>query len=262
MKNLILSLGLILGLTSFQAEAGIVDEAIDFVKGLIGKFSGETSKSDELKMPVIPKVVSNAKDVSGYKDDSDSDHDFYKKLSESQRKELSVGFVNELYQVVLGREPLYQEFQGKVSVLLQGGSREGVYRSLVLSDKYAGFEQTNTEPSEDVVTFTIQFLGEYLDASLEKEKLENFNFYTIKRFLIERCLETMDAFPSSQSIHSWFAFVSFGLESNKSVKWSQKHRKLGSKESYYAWGRGIPADILKSEVILKLHKVFNELQLR
>ncbi len=243
-----------------SAEANIINDITNFFKGLMSKVTDSSPK--EIQMPVIPKIVRNAKDVSSYDKKSNSKSEFFESLSEEQRKDISIGFVNELYKEVLGREPSLSEFQGKVGVLLQGGSREGVYRSLVLSDKFLTFEQTNNEPSSAVVEFTVKFLAKFLDAGLEEEKVEKLNFYTIKRFVIERCLETLDVFPNEHSILSWFAIMSSDLEKENRVQWKQKHRTLSKREAYYQWGSKIPLDILKSEVIIKLHKVFNELQLR
>lgn len=259
MKNIIIAI--VLCIFASTASAGIIDDIQVAILNFVRSFTEGESK--EIKMPAIPKVVKDAKDISGYgKEDLGLEHPFYKNLQEQQIKELSVGFVNEIFNVVLGREPTYDEFQGKVSVLLQGGSREGVYRSLVLSDKYLGFEQTRTDASDPVVDFTIDFLARQLDSGIERKKLENFNFYTIKRFLVEKCLETYDAFPNEHSKHSWFALTSEVLQKNEFMKWQQKHRLLNTSDQYYAWAEKIPADVVKSEIVIKLHKIFNELQLR
>lgn len=250
---------LIISFIVLSAEASIFDNIKSKVMGLIGS----KSQKNEIQLPTIPKINQNAKDASRMKvASSEFVHEFYKGISIEQKKELSVGFINELYKVLLDRDPLYEELSGKLSVLTQGGSREGIYRSIVLGDQYRRYESTDTTPSDMAVKKMVSYMEYFLASGMNAEKLGQVNFYSAKRVIIEKTLELLEAFPIEDELFKWFAVFSYEMEKDQFVKWTQKHRMQGSKASYYTWAKSLPLDILKSEVILRLHIVLNQYQMR
>ena len=80
----------------------------------------------------------------------------------------------------------------------------------------------------------------------------------VKKIVVEKTLELMDVFQSRSDVNRWFAVFSEDLEQR--LEWQQGHRKLGSRLIYMRWAKRIPLDILKSEIVIKLHHLMNSLQ--
>ena len=211
-------------------------------------------------MPPIPTAQKNPKDTSQLgKFDDLGKNPFVQSLSKERKTQLSIGFVNDIYAAVLKRGPSQRERLGKVNVLVQGGTREGVYRSLVLSREYRQYESREQPLSEQNQKMALSYFQDYLNSQVKAEKLKILNFYTLKRVLTESSLEVMDSFSSRKEVNSWFAILSEHFE--KKATWKQKHRQLKTRQRYFRWAEKMPMDIVKSEVIVKLHLLLNTLQL-
>ena len=210
-------------------------------------------------LPKIPIVKLDPKDATqiGQVDDR-LVNKFYQGLTRVQKTDLAVGFTNELYHVILGRLPTAKELRGRVNALLQGGSREGVYHSLVLGGEYHRHERQKNQLNNPVQQFVLNYLATYVNLQIAPQQLGPSNFHQIKRMVVEKSLEVIDAFSSRSDISAWFAVFSMALENQG--RWQQKHRQLKTDRRYLQWAERVPVDILKSEVMIKLHRTMNSLQ--
>ena len=216
----------------------------------------KSNKEQSISLPPIPRVRRDPKDVSQIgKRDERLDNAFFLGLSDQQRGGLALSFIDEVYEVVLGRKPIYGERDGKLNVLLQGGTREGLYRSLVLGEEYRVREMGRRPLSEENKKFVENYQRDYLRLQM---KFEQTDFWTLKRFVVERSLEVLDSFEKREDVSSRFAVLSEEFE--KVLSWEQAHRKLSSRVRYFQWANRVPLDIVKSEVILKIHYLMNSLR--
>ena len=235
-------------------------QALGQLKQMVeGLFPLSREASQAVTLPKIPVVKLDPKDATqiGQADDR-LVNKFYQGLTLTQKADLAVGFTNELYQVILGRSPTAKELQGRVNALSQGGSREGVYHSLVLGEEYAYHERKKNRLSNPSQQFVLNYLATYLSLQVAKQQLRQSNFHQIKRFVVEKSLEVIDAFSSRSDMSAWFAVFSMALENQG--RWQQKHRQLKTDRRYLQWAERVPVDILKSEVMIKLHRTMNSLQ--
>lgn len=257
MKILILALMLV---TPF-VHSSIFQDAYAIKEKVLIYLGFKKEKKIEPELPEIPTVNRNAKDTSQYNRKTDPMiKSFSDSLSDLQKEQLNSSFINEAYTAVLGREPLHDEYAAKISVLQQGGSREGLYRSIVLGSKYQSFEKGSDLTSNKTADFLTQILPEFTGFNMEKERLTQINFYTVKRVVTERFLEVIDAYDDEDNLRRWFAVLSHKLEESAPKTWKQRHRTFKSKNAYYHWSKKIPRDILKSEVYLRLHLLLNKQQ--
>ena len=90
------------------------------------------------------------------------------------------------------------------------GTREGVYRALVLDRDYAAKEGMEFPLNESSINFAIQFFSRFLNRALTKEQLEKSNFYTLKRVCVERVLEILESYilNNRDHLYDWYAVFS------------------------------------------------------
>jgi hypothetical protein len=227
------------------------------------------SDEHKLVLPAIPKVKHNAKSTAGFtaakvvKLQAKASPILQDKDRQQQMRQDNFHFVNELYQSVMENEPTGSELSQWMNVLDQGGSREGVYRALVLSNKYAGLENFDRTSSDQTIQFTRDFMGTYLDQQVESEQLEKVNSYSIKRIVVEQSLELIDTFnannPKGDQLPRWYAIISTELASNYPNLWKRKLRGTTNPQIHLQWAKSVPEQELKSELIIKLHRLFNHL---
>ncbi|MCY4643122.1 MAG: hypothetical protein OXB88_00735 [Bacteriovoracales bacterium] len=216
-------------------------------------------KKSPISLPQIPTIKRDPKDGSQIGKSNDRlTNSFYLKLNQEQKTQLSIGFVNESYAVILGRPPSPKERAQKVNILLQEGSREGIYRNLTLGEEYRRNESIKKNLSDQNKQFSSHYLKVYLNTRVNWNQSGYPGLHTVKRLLVERSLEIIDAFAKRSDVNSWFAV--FSEEIQKRLNWNQNHRKLDSRQRYFLWAQKMPIDILKSEVAIKIHLLMNSLQ--
>ena len=169
-------------------------------------------------------------------------------------------FVNELMQAVQQRKINQNEIANWMNVLNQGGSREGVYRAMILGDDYGELENFDKTTSEASATFAVEFLETYLEQTVSKDTLMQMNFYSVKRLVCEKSLEVLDAFSSIDDQARWFGVLSKNLATNYGEVFLSEIRKTKNAKAHYSWVKTVPTQHLKSETLIKLHQVFNHLQ--
>lgn len=249
---------------SFYAHSADIKSLFDKASKKLETLLGETTEvKDLITLPPIPVVKKNATSTDVY-DKSDpiyTQGEKFNKLNLEQKRKFRIAFLEELYKVVRSEELSNEKLISYLNVLEQDGTREGVYRSLVLDQVYLALESYEEKSTEKLVQFSINFGEEFLKREFSKQALEGLNLWSIKRILVEKSLEVLDAMASDQeSIYRWYAVLSENLATTYPQVWKSKLRKSTNRLTHYKWAREVPFQHIKSEVIIKLHRVMNFLQ--
>ena len=180
-------------------------------------------------------------------------------IATDQMNKANVSFLFEIYEAARRVKPNDNDVSKWMNVITQGGSREGVYRALVLDNTYAAMENYDTPMTDTGIEFAKYYVLEFMNKEISKDSLEKTNFYTLKRVLVEQTLEILDEllFKDVNLFYDWYAV--FSAESAKKYPnfFTNKIRKSVSRERHRKWAQYVPTQHVKSEVIIKLHKLFN-----
>lgn len=258
----VIKLVLFIFLFSPSAHAGIVDDIKVFIRPHLVKIIGQEQTDsilgqdpNKIVLPAIPKVEKDAKSIKSYGGGPKNNIEFKK----AQLNRYNYIFVQEVFEATRRSTASANDIAKWMNVLSQNGSREGVYRALVLDNTYAGLENFNQTLNPSTVDFTMYYLGKFLNKSIEKDSLEKANFYTVKREITERTLEIIDTFfaMSGDEVYNWYALFSADVAKNYPKAMNNSTRKEVSPEKHKAWAKSVPDQFIKSEVIIKLHNIFN-----
>ena len=97
-----------------------------------------------------------------------------------------------------------------------------------------------------------------MNNEIASETMERINFYRLKRELTDRSLETVDALSANlDEVYDWYAVLSADLATKYSKVWKVNIRKNGSKEFQRNWAKGVPVQMMKSEIIIKINRLIN-----
>ena len=229
------------------------------VNRLLGK--GEPNKED-FALPKLPKISKNALDTKVY-NKSGNIHiqgASFRKLGPELKQKYWISFVEGMYLEVRGSVVQTGELTSAVNMLEQGATREGIYRSLVLSDDYRTLESMDLVPSDDIVLWSLAYSEKYLGLLFKKGDIRQLNMYGIKRVLVEKTLDLVDSFPTDgEDLYKWYAHLSVELSKKPKIAFKSKARKRTELSYHYNWAKKAPLQHIKSEIIIKVHKSFNVL---
>lgn len=260
LKSIIL-LNLLLSAPLYGMDIGLLfDKASKRLDKLLGN---EKEVKDLITLPKIPEVKKNATSTDIYQKNYPiyKQGQSFKKLKLSEKRKYRVAFLDELYRVVRDEEVSDQTIKKYLNVLEQGGTREGVYRSLVLDRAYAGLEGYDLVASDQLVDFTVKYGETYLGRRFSPESLKKMNLWGIKRVLTEKTLEMLDVLAAkSMNVYRWYSVFSEDIALNYGPLMKSKLRKTNVKLTHYKWAQSVPFQHIKSEVIIKLHTVMNSLK--
>ena len=187
---------------------------------LIGEDSASV-KAAEMIMPAIPKVEDNAKSTAVY----DRKKDKITIKPEVEQK-FNYAFIQEAYEATRQTKPNDEEIAQMMNVLSQGGTREGVYRMLVLDSVYGGMENWDKPVKSVTADFAVYFYEKYLGRKVQKKSFEGMSVFTLKRLIGEKALEVTDAFGEDRdALERWYAIMSADLAAKFPSIWSNKMRK-------------------------------------
>jgi len=228
------------------------------------KILGEPEKVevDLIQLPTIPKVESNAMDTSIYNKEGKVHHQGGKfdLLSNRDKQKYRIAFLEELYQVTRNAEAKEEDLAKFVNVLEQGGTREGVYRAVVLDEVYNTLERYKDAPSDKLVNYSLSFGAKYLGRKFNKESMMSLNLWTIKRIITGKTLDLVDVLAKNpEDLYSWYTVFSRELATEHQGLWRSKIRKSQNEKFHNKWVRQVPFQQIKSEIIIKIHKVMNYL---
>lgn len=261
MKNLFF---MILFLFAVETHASSLS---DQVRPYIVKFLGEDiankifpQEEVGLALPAIPKINNDTKNLDVYKN-------LEKEVTNIDAKKMeqyNVTFINDVIEATREAKANRDEIAKWYNTLYQGATREGVYRAMVLDEYYRRLENYNDEPSKAVKEFTIKFMDRFIGKEVTEESLNTLNTYSIKRIITEDALDISDSYifaNKKDDFLTWYAVFSSELAKNYPI-WTNKLRADTNPNRHLAWAQKMPTQFVKSEIILKLHILYNNLQKR
>lgn len=219
------------------------------------KFFPSKEADGDVYMPPIPSIKTDATSTKSYEESESS------KISKEDQEKYDYAFIVELYQVTRGSSPTSDEILNWMNALSQGGTREGVYRALVLDASYASLENFDEKPSENSVKLAQVFLEKFVGQTVKEKTIQNFNFYSLKRVCAEKALEILDEYGSNKEYRaSWYAILSSEMADKYPIAFQSEIRKDKNRMRHKHWAMNVPVQHLKSEVVIKLHTIFNYLK--
>ncbi len=205
--------------------------------------------SEKIIMPAFPKA-NNGKGIENPE---------AKKMSAMEKERYDYIFLREIYKVTRMGELSEKDFSKWFNVLSQEGSREGIYHALVLDSVYYNLEQGDYPSQQKLWDFIPDHLRKFTGNSIKKEQLQGLNFFLLKRLVIEKYLNLVDRFTSYDDLSSWYALLSVNLSEGFPNLFQSNLRKESTAQVHKDWALGVSKDLLKSELMIKLHRVFNYL---
>ncbi len=205
-----------------------------------------------MAMPALPVINDDARSTAVYLKKADTI-----RLNPKIEQKFNYTYIKELYEATRQARATDQELNQFMNVLAQGGSRDGIYRSLVLDATYAGMENWDKPVKSATADFAIYFYEKYLGKKIQKKKLEGWSIYSLKRVITEKTLDMLDAFNDRDQMERWYGIMSSDLALKFPTIWSNTLRKNSSAEAHKAWASKVPVQHVKSEVIIKMHTAFN-----
>lgn len=229
-----------------------------YLEQYLGKDTSDSligEKIVEIKMPDIPEIKEDATNTDVY------DHaKEYNVIPADKKQKLDYAFIIELFEATRMGKANDNEISRWMNVMNQGATREGIYRALVLDNTYAGLENYEKKPTDKVIKFTKFFLNKYVKQSIRGDLLQQMNFFTLKRVVAEKALEIIDAYGrDTNDLHKWYGILSFDLANKYPAVWKNRLRADNNFERHHNWAKEVPLQHLKSETVIKIHKVFNSL---
>lgn len=216
-------------------------------------------KKETITLPEIPIVNNSALDATVFNEKEDPKS---KDISKKDKEQSDYFFVEEVYLATRKVAASSEELNRWVSILSQGGKREGVYRALVLDDTYRGLENYEDTPNDLMMNFTSYYLSTFLNKKVKKEALAKVNFYSLKKLVVKNTLDVADEFIKNdkQNLYRWYAVFSSDLATRYPEAFDKKLRKIGDRSVHLNWANKFPDQNVKSEIIIKIHHVFNYLK--
>jgi hypothetical protein len=213
-------------------------------------------KDDSIPMPAIPEIIENAKSIEVYNKKNDQIT-----LGTELEQKYYVGFIKEIYEATRKQKANEDDIGKFYNVLSQGGTREGVYRALVLDNTYNSLENTEgLAVKSQAADFAIFFYQKYVNKKIAKDKFKGWSSYSLKRVLTEKALDIIDSYGENRpAIEAWYANLSSDLAFKFQQTMQNNLRKSTSSEVHLNWAKKVPVQHIKSEVIIKLHSSLNSL---
>ncbi len=227
------------------------------------KILGAEETENSIELPEIPEVKLNAKDESFYDVKSSpiyNQGNKYNNLSDEKKRSYRVSFLQQIFEVTRNSEAKKEDIIKFLNVLEQGGNREGVYRSITLDQVYLALEQYDETPSDALVNFVEYFPPKFLRKKYARASIEKLNLWALKRLIAEKCLELLDVMAiTPEDLYKWYAVFSSELAKDQSGAFVSSTRLNTSDQYHYNWAKSVPFQHIKSEVVIKVHRVMNYL---
>ncbi len=259
---------ILLVLISMSANALTIDDIKSKLRPIVTEYFGVDvansifgleKKSVTLELPAIPKIVSNTKSTKVFNQKVETIN-----LSKEDQNAYDFNFIREIIKVTRQVKPDDNEVNRWMNTLMQGASREGVYRAMVLDEYYGRLENYNQPLSQEAMQFTVKYLERFVGKKVKMESLQRMNIYTVKRIITEYSLDIMDIYMQEdrkEDFYTWYAVFSSELAQDFKI-WGNKMRASSNANAHRKWAKGVPTQYVKSEVMIKLHSLLNLLQKR
>ncbi|HLT22236.1 MAG TPA: hypothetical protein VKZ84_02295, partial [Bacteriovoracaceae bacterium] len=187
----------------------------------------------------------------------------FDRLPNERIRQYNFNFLQELFEVTRRTEARDEDLSTWMNTLDQGGSREGIYQALVLDGVYNTLESIENSASDEVYDFVVNFSQSFLNQTVAKTSLEQLNHYSLKRILTDKGIDVMAYYQtkSLDDLYRWYALFSSYVARTYQASFSGNAvRANTSPEYHYEWAKSMPIQHIKSEFIIKMHKVMNDLQ--
>lgn len=259
LKPIILILGLFLSFNAYSMDINEIKEKVrtfieeNFTSELAVKLFGE--RPEEVQMPELPTIVSDARSTAVYDKKEKKSN-----LNAEDEQKYNLAFVQEIIEVTRNAPANDNELARWMNTMNQGATREGIYRAMVLDSLYAGLENSDVGLSQRSIEFTQFFLEKFVGQTINASLLNQMSLYTIKREVAEKALEIIDSFEKEEELNRWYAVLSGDLAKKYSPIFANKVRKYESMTRHLNWAKEAPIQHLKSEVVIKIHSIYNNLK--
>ena len=207
----------------------------------------------DIPLPQIPQVTYNAHSLEIYSKKPDKII-----LSSKDESQFHYCFLKEIFEATRKTKPSEEYFNKNIFVLERGATREGIYHALVLDGVYLKLESKPKSIKVSAGEFAKYFCTTYTGYKLTSDILKSQNIYSIKRIVAEKALEVMDAFGENRNeLENWYAVLSSDIADQFPYIWNNDLRRDPSKNVHKEWASKVPVQHIKSEVLIKLHSIFN-----
>jgi hypothetical protein len=271
MKISIFMVSILLLRSTFAAET-FFSKNLGFAQTLLTKLLGEEKANklygiepepvvveEEIKMPVIPKPKKESTSAESHTLGLSAKSKF-RFLTEQQVQQLDYAFLQDLFFAVKKVKVSDEEIGLWMNTLTQGGSREGVYRAIVLDSKYTMLEEQPSTTNPKVQDFMVQFMDKYLNQKVKVESLQPLNIFSLKRILTEKTLEVFDEIKKKpEDFYNWYSIMQGDLAKQYGAQLKGKMAKEVDAKKHKHWAKEMPEQHLKSEIIVKIHTILNSL---
>ncbi|MCY4523776.1 MAG: hypothetical protein OXB84_03445 [Halobacteriovoraceae bacterium] len=203
----------------------------------------------QVVLPPIPEISKKILDVK----ESVS-------LNPKKERRYNLAYIREIHSVVRHQKIDEEILSRWINVMDQGGSREGIYRALISDDVYASLEGKENTLDEKVTSFTIDYTSRFLSKGIKEDILQKTAFYILKRLIVERTLEIIDSFEHREHLERWYAVFSGEMAEKYPQAFGRGIRRITEKRVHLKWANFITRQHIKSEIIVKLHLIYNFLQ--
>jgi len=211
-----------------------------------------------VEMPDLPELLEDPKSLNFA-----NINDLPKtQISDNERKKLNDNFLYELFKEVRRSDPSESEYQQWINVLNQGVNREGVFRALIYDKIYESLEYSSSKrASESAKEFTVLFYKKFIGIKISQNKMDQLNVYALKRIVCEKTLQMIDTLyqKNKDDVYKWYAVFSSDLAMNYNGVWDNSIRKQRAPSKHYRWASLAGEQFIKSEIIIKLNKLYNHL---
>jgi hypothetical protein len=209
-----------------------------------------------ISLPKIPELKKDARSVTVF----DKVEEQKSSLKEEQVEKLRYHYLNELFSVTLRRQANDEELSKWMNTLQQGASLEGIFRALVLNKEYDSLEKDQNIPNQALVDYVKNVLVTYTNTTVSDDALKGMNVFGLKRIVIEKCFEVMDALKKNpEELTDWYAVFSQDQAKHFGPLFTEEVRKNPEASFHKQWSKKWPADFLKMEVVIKLSMIMHQL---
>lgn len=248
----------------YASDLSLVQKATQWIRPLVVTALGEDvatrwfGQDDtlDIELPQLPDLVSDARSTKSRAALNSVS------LSDDVWLKYNQRFVLEVFESTRRLKPNSNDIHQWMNVLSQGGTQEGVYRGLVLDQTYGGLENYPLNSTAALAEFAVAIFKTYLKREQTAERLSQVNFFSLKRILVERSLEIFEALAATDPdlVYRWYGHLSGTLARDFPEVFSESPRSKTSMVYHYQWAQSAPEQLIKSEMIIKLHLVMNFLQ--
>ncbi len=189
--------------------------------------------------------------------------------TDTDRQRFYSWIAREMVQQVFLQEPKSNgEVASWANVLLQGGSIEGIYHGLVLSNDYSNLERGTA--SVKAVRFFASETVALKDLSLDQKEFEsrssrlvqeniNASLFSLKRQMGEQVLQEINVRKKDKvAFADWYAKIVLRWN-DQGISFGLAERNKADFDFHKNWALNHPMELVEWELLNRVHRIFNQL---